>query len=71
MNPYVKLLLKSFAVFVGSVTVSKGMADAAGQLSLLDGLALVWPGVIALAAYWGGVADSTPAPWSTPSTPKE
>ena len=66
MSPYLKLALKSFAVFVGSIGVTSGVAHAAGQISLLDWLANLWPGVVALAAYWGGVADTTPAPWNTP-----
>ena len=64
MNPYVKLGLKSFSVFIGAIGVSSVVRTAVGQISLYDGLALLWPGLVALAAYWGGVADSTPAPWS-------
>jgi hypothetical protein len=73
MNPYLKLTLKSFAVFVSAIGVSSGVREVAGQISLIDWLANLWPGVVALAAYWGGVADSTPAPWreAPPPTHKE
>ena len=71
MPPYLKLALKSVAVFVGAIGGSSLASRAAGQISLLDGFAILWPGVVALAAYWGGVADSTPAPWKTPAPPKE
>lgn len=64
MNPYLKLALKSFTVFVGGIGVTKLASSATGQISLLDWFAILWPAVVALAAYWGGVADSTPAPWS-------
>lgn len=63
MHPYLKLGLKSFAVFVGAVGATKLTASATGQISLFDWLAVLWPAVVALAAYWGGVADTTPAPW--------
>ena len=63
MNPYLRLALKSFAVFVGATGFAKGGALAIGQISLIDWFALLMPGVVALAAYWGGVVDSTPAPW--------
>lgn len=57
MNPYLKLGLKSFSVFVASIGISSLVSRAAGQISLFDGLALLWPGVVGLATYWGGVAD--------------
>lgn len=65
MRPYYKFWLKSFAVFVGAMGLAKGGASALGQISLIDWFALLSPGVLALAAYWGGVADSMPAPWNT------
>jgi hypothetical protein len=71
MKPWHKFWIKSFSVFVASITVSKGVSTVAGQIQLLDGLAILWPGVVGLATYWGGVADSTPAPWNaqTKETP--
>lgn len=57
MNPYLKLGLKCIAVFIG------GVGAISGSNSHVD-LATVWPGIIAVAAYLGAVADSTPAPWS-------
>lgn len=69
MNPYLKLGLKSFAVFVSAVGATKLTASATGQISLFDWLAVLWPAIVALAAYWGGVADTTPAPWNV--TPQE
>lgn len=67
MNPYLKLGLKSFAVFVAAISATNILSRVSGQISLFDWLAALWPAVIALAAYWGGVADSTPAPWREPS----
>jgi hypothetical protein len=64
VNPYLKLGLKSFAVFIGAVGSTSVISKATGQISLFDWLAVLWPAVVALAAYWGGVADATPAPWS-------
>jgi hypothetical protein len=71
VSPYLKLGLKSFSVFIAAIGVTSGVSHAAGQISLLDWLANLWPGLVALAAYWGGVADSTPAPWNaqTKETP--
>lgn len=65
MNPYLKLVLKCFAVFVGSI----GFIHGTG--AHFD-LATAWPGVVAVAAYLGAVADSTPAPWvQPPAAPKQ
>ena len=64
MNPYVKLGLKSFSVFVGGLAVTNILTRATGQISLIDWLAVLWPAIYGLATYWGGIADSTPAPWS-------
>lgn len=62
MNPYVKLGLKCFAVFVGSVSVIHGTG------SHLD-LATAWPGIVAVGVYLGGVSDATPAPWADKPKP--
>jgi hypothetical protein len=67
MNPYVKLSLKSVGIFIGALAVNWGALKAAGQISLIDWIAVLWPGILAVSAYWGGVADSTPAPWITPA----
>jgi hypothetical protein len=64
MNPYLKLGLKSFAVFIGAVGSTSVLSRATGQINLYDWLAVLWPAFVALAAYWGGVADTTPAPWN-------
>lgn len=69
MNPYLRLLFKSVAVFMGAVSVTKGQFAVTGQINLFDWLALLWPGALAVAAYWGGVADSTPAPWKEEAKP--
>jgi hypothetical protein len=71
VSPYLKFWLKSFSVFIAAISVSSGVRHVVGQISLIDWLANLWPGVVALAAYWGGVADSTPAPWNaqTKETP--
>jgi len=69
MNPYLKLGLKSFAVFVGAMGATKITASATGQISLFDWLAVLWPAIVALAAYWGGVADT--APWNVPPEEKQ
>jgi len=61
-GPYGKFWLKTFSVFVGCITITSFTARVAGQISLIDWLALLWPGVVGVAAYWGGVFDSTPAP---------
>lgn len=63
MNAYVKLALKSFSIFVGAMAATKLQHEVTGQITLFDALAILWPAMVALAAYWGGVADSTPAPW--------
>lgn len=68
MNPYVTLAMKSIGIFAGALTLNFGAMKAAGQISLIDWLAFLWPGILAVSAYWGGVADSTPAPWSKPPT---
>jgi len=64
MNPYVKLCLKSCGLFVGALSVNWGALKALGQISLIDWLAVGWPGVLVVGAYWVGVADTAPAPWS-------
>lgn len=66
MPPWAVFFLKSVSVFVGAVGVTDVVRRATGQISLFDWLAMLWPAVAALAAYWGGVADSTPAPWKGP-----
>lgn len=67
MNPYLKLALNSFYVFVVSVVATKIIASATGQISLIDWLAALWPAVVALASYWRGIAEAAPAPWVTPA----
>jgi hypothetical protein len=64
-TPYQKFWIKSFAAFAGAITVTGGVHQLAGQISLIDWLALLWPGIVAVFIYWGSVADSTPAPWVT------
>ena len=66
MNPYLKLGIKSFSVFVGAVGATSLFTKATGQINLYDWLAVLWPALVALGSYWGGIADSTPAPWVTP-----
>jgi hypothetical protein len=64
MNPYVKLLIKSFSVFVIGLGGTFALNKATGQISLYDWMAVIWPGIYGLATYLNGVADQTPAPWS-------
>lgn len=72
MNPYLKLTLKSLAVFLGALAGTDAQHWLTGQISLFDGIALFWPGLVALGAYWSGAIDTTPAPWkSSPAGQEE
>lgn len=65
MNPYVKLVLKCLSVLIAGF----GAYSSAHQVLALDTnlVPFLMSGFVPLAAYLGGVADSTPAPWNDPT----
>jgi hypothetical protein len=63
--PWIKFLLKSASVF------GSGLSLTANALTVtkteFGWIIFLGPPIMMLLTYWGGVADSMPAPWVTPA----
>ena len=63
--PWLKFILKSASVFGSGLSLTANVLTV--TQTKFGWVIFLGPPVMMLLTYWGGVADSMPAPWVTPA----